>query len=170
VSPSQINFQMPTGALAGPVSVAVTNRAETGRYAREGSSADKTLTGVDPGLFVTAGFRAAALNGDLSVHTAATPIPAGGYVILYVTGYGPVTPPVPDGTPAPGSPLSTINAPVQVIIGGKSAQVTYQGLTPGLAGLGQLNVVVPAGLAPGDQPVFVVINGVSSNTGLITVK
>jgi len=99
-----------------------------------------------------------------------TPIPAGSYVILYVTGYGPVTPPVPDGIAAPATPLSTIDAETHVFIGGKSAQVTYQGLTPGLAGLGQLNVIVPTGLAPGDQPVFVTLNGISSNTGLITVK
>jgi adhesin/invasin len=48
--------------------------------------------------------------------------------------------------------------------------VTFQGLTPGLAGLGQLKVIVPAGLTPGDQPVFVTVNGVASNGGLITVQ
>jgi uncharacterized protein (TIGR03437 family) len=46
----------------------------------------------------------------------------------------------------------------------------YKGLAPGLAGLTQLNVIVPAGLAPGDQPVFVNMNGFPSNVGLITVK
>jgi adhesin/invasin len=66
--------------------------------------------------------------------------------------------------------LSLINGLVQVSIGGQSAQVTYQGLAPGFAGLAQLNVIVPAGLTPGDQPVFVSVNGVPSNAGLITVK
>jgi uncharacterized protein (TIGR03437 family) len=37
-------------------------------------------------------------------------------------------------------------------------------------GLAQLNVIVPAGLAPGDQPVFVSIDGYPSNVGLITVR
>ena len=41
---------------------------------------------------------------------------------------------------------------------------------PGFAGLIQVNVQIPAGLASGDQPVFVTINGVPSNAGLITVK
>ena len=41
---------------------------------------------------------------------------------------------------------------------------------PGYAGLAQLNVIVPSGLSPGDQPVFVTINGVPSNAGVITVK
>ena len=70
-------------------------------------------------------------------------------MILYMTGEGPVSPPVPDGVPAPSSPLSTITTPVQVTIGGKPAQVTYQGLAPGLVGSAQLNVIVPAGLYAG---------------------
>jgi adhesin/invasin len=57
-----------------------------------------------------------------------------------------------------------------VSIGGKSAQVTYAGVAPGFAGLSQINVIVPAGLAAGDQPVFVSVNGVPSNAALITVK
>jgi len=59
---------------------------------------------------------------------------------------------------------------LQVTIRGKNAQVTYQGLAPGFAGLAQINAIVPAGLTPGDQPVFVSVNGVPSNPGVITVK
>ena len=129
-----------------------------------------TLTATDPGLFLAGGGRAAALNGDSSVHTPATPIPAGGYVILYLTGEGTVSPPVPDGAAAPSSPLSIITAPVKVEIGGRVAQVTFQGVAPGFAGLAQLNVIVPSGLPPGDQAVFITINGLSGNTGLITVR
>jgi uncharacterized protein (TIGR03437 family) len=66
--------------------------------------------------------------------------------------------------------LSIINESVTVTIGGKNAEVTYKGLAPGFAGLAQLNVIVPAGLPPGDQPVFVSVNGNMSNSGLITVK
>jgi adhesin/invasin len=87
-----------------------------------------------------------------------------------MTGQGPVTPAVPDGTPAPGTPLSIIDGTVQVTIGGQSAQVTYQGLAPGYAGLAQINAVIPSGITPGDQPAFVTINGVPSNAGLITVN
>ena len=87
-----------------------------------------------------------------------------------MTGQGPVTPPVGDGEPAPASPLSIINAPVQVTIGGEPGQVPYQGLAPGFAGLAQLNVIVPSGLTPGDQSVFITINGLPSNAGIITVK
>lgn len=70
----------------------------------------------------------------------------------------------------PKTPLSLITGTVQVSIGGQPAQVTYQGVAPGFAGLGQINAIVPAGLADGDQPAFVTVNGVASNAGLITVK
>ncbi len=170
VSPTQINFQMPSTAPLGKVIVKVTNAAGSPRALPSSPLEGATLTQVDPGLFTNADKRAAALNGDSSVHTAATPIPAGGYVILYATGEGPVSPPVADGVPAPSSPLSIINGQVQVTIGGKPAQVAFQGLAPGLVGLAQINAIVPAGLTPGDQPVFITIDGVSSNTGLITVR
>jgi adhesin/invasin len=170
VSPTQINFQMPGGAPSA-IQVVVNNQATvSSRAARASQEHSAALTAVDPGLFVTPDKRTAALNGDLSPHTAATPIPGGGSVILFLTGEGPVTPAVSDGTPAPVSPLAIVNGTVQVTIGGKSAQVTYQGLAPGYAGLAQINAVVPSGLTPGDQPVFVTVNGIPSNSGVITVK
>jgi hypothetical protein len=42
------------------------------------------------------------------------------------------------------------------------------GLAPGFAGLAQINARIPSGLTPGNQPVFVTINGLPSNAGLIT--
>jgi adhesin/invasin len=170
-SPTQINFQMSSGIVGAQAQVVVSNQPAVSSRALSASAQQTvTLTEVDPGLFVTPDRRAAALNGDLSPHTPATPVPTGGHIILFTTGEGSVTPPAADGVPAPASPLSLINAPVQVTIGGNPAVVEFQGLAPGFAGLGQLNVIVPAGLAPGDQPVFVTISGKPSNAGLITVK
>jgi adhesin/invasin len=167
VSPTQINFQMPSSAPPTSVQVGVSNGFSGLRIAQAQTT---VLTAVQPGLYTAAGNRAAALNQDLSVHTPATPVPAGSYIILYMTGGGPISPPLPDGTAAPASPLSVLTGNVQVTIGGKSAQVTYAGAAPGFAGLSQLNVIVPAGLAAGDQAVFVSVNGVPSNASLITVK
>ena len=64
------------------------------------------LTVVDPGLFMNPSNRAAALNQDLSPNTAATPQTAGAYILLYLTGQGPISPPVADGAAAPAAPLS----------------------------------------------------------------
>src|SRR5262249_13059721 len=147
VSPTQINFQMPFGAPADTVSVAVNNQAASGLRALRASTPHASVLGVvDPGLFITSGQRAGALNVDPSVHTPATPIAAGDFVLLFLTGQGPVTPAVAEGVAAPAVPLSLINGSVQVNIGGKNAALTYQGLAPGFAGLAQLNAIVPAGL------------------------
>jgi adhesin/invasin len=169
-SPTQINFQMPSTAPPENVLVRVSNSSiqTVTRFADQPHTSG--LTAVDPGLFVTAGNRAAALNQDLSLNTPATPVPAGGVILLYITGQGPITPQLPDGTAAPANPLSLINGTVGVMIGGKPANVVYAGVAPGFAGLSQINAVIPSGLVPGDQPVFVTIDGVSSNAGLITTK
>jgi uncharacterized protein (TIGR03437 family) len=54
-------------------------------------------------------------------------------------------------------------------LGNTVATLQYAGLTPGLVGLYQFNVVVPA-MAPGDYPLTIDAGGVPANSGLfITV-
>ena len=166
VSPTQINFQMPSGQGTGTPHVAVYNAA------LKASSQDfpVILSAVDPGLFVTPDGRAAALNQDLSVHTVATPQPPGAIIVVFLTGQGPTTPPLADGVGAPFSMFPMVDGKVGAQIGGQPAQVLFAGLAPGFVGDTQVNVLIPQGLAPGDQPVFITINGVPSNAGLITVR
>jgi uncharacterized protein (TIGR03437 family) len=88
------------------------------------------------------------------------PAQAGDVIQLFVTGLGKATPggdpngsPLPTGTVAPanGSPLyQTVLAP-KVTIGGVSAQILFSGIAPGFAGLYQINLQVPTGVAPGDD-------------------
>jgi len=66
--------------------------------------------------------------------------------------------------PAPSTPpLSTTVNTVTATIGGKAAQVAFSGLTPGYAGLYQVNAVVPSGITTGDTvPVVVSVAGQTS--------
>jgi adhesin/invasin len=164
VSPGQINFQMPSATAPGSVPIVVTTNA--------GSSSGLTsmVTPVQPGLFINPNLRAKALNQNLSLHTPQTPIGAGEYVLLYLTGLGPTTPAVADGQPAPTNPLAMLNGSVSATVGGLPATVQFAGLAPGFAGLIQVNAQIPPGLSPGDQPVFITINGAPSNAGVITVR
>ncbi len=164
-SAGQINFQMPSNAPLGAALVEVKIGGQQG-------SADTQpviLTAVDPGLFLN-GQRAAALNPDLTPHTAATPQAAGTVLVFFVTGYGTTTPAIPDGSAAPSRPLSMLDGTTEATIGGQAAEVTFAGLAPESAGLAQVNVRIPKGLSPGDHPAVIVINGIPSNAGLISVR
>jgi len=64
--------------------------------------------------------------------------------------------------------MRTTTLPV-VRIGGVVANVAYSGTAPGFAGLYQVNVTVPTGLAPGNQPIQISVNGVLSNIATIAI-
>ena len=81
-----------------------------------------------------------------------------------------MSPPVADGTVAPVSPLATATATASAKIGTTNAQVAFTGLTPGFIGFVQMNIVVPSGLAPGDYPLTVTIDGQTSNSANVSVK
>jgi uncharacterized protein (TIGR03437 family) len=58
---------------------------------------------------------------------------------------------------------------VTVQIGGKDAKVLYAGGAPGLTNaLLQVNVQIPAGLAPGPQPIVLKV-GAASSPATVTV-
>jgi uncharacterized protein (TIGR03437 family) len=101
-----------------------------------------------------------------------TPAGIGETVVIYCTGLGAVTPAVTEGSPAPSSPLAWTANPVTVTIGGVTAPApSFSGLTPTLAGLYQVNVAVPAGIATGDAvPVTLSVAGQSSPPVTIAVR
>lgn len=61
--------------------------------------------------------------------------------------------------PASGSPLFYTTSLPQVRIGGVSAKVLFSGLAPGLTGVWQVNVLVPAEVPSGSLPVTVFYEG-----------
>jgi uncharacterized protein (TIGR03437 family) len=102
--------------------------------------------------------------------TPATPASAGDALVIYCAGLGAVTPPIPAGSAAPLIPLS-MTATATVMIGGQPAQVLFSGLSPGFAGLYQVNVVVPSGIAPdAGVNVIVAVAGMSSPPVTVAIR
>jgi adhesin/invasin len=96
-------------------------------------------------------------HDGVTLAQAGTPANQGETVVIYCTGLGAVTPAVPDGAPAPASPLSNTVNPATVTIGGQNATVAFSGLTPGYPGLYQVNAVVPNGVSGAAVPVVVTV-------------
>lgn len=82
--------------------------------------------------------------------TSSSPAQPGEVVVIYCTGLGAVTPPVPAGTATPLNSLTTTVTTVTATIGGAPANVLFAGISPGSTGLYQVNAVVPTGLPKSD--------------------
>jgi uncharacterized protein (TIGR03437 family) len=113
--------------------------------------------------------RAVIQNQDFSINLPTNPASVGQVLILYLTGTGPTSPPIPTGEVAPSTPpLALLTLDTTVTIGGVAAPVHFAGGAPGFAGLTQINVGVPA-LPPGDYEVVVTVDGVASPGLLVAV-
>jgi uncharacterized protein (TIGR03437 family) len=106
------------------------------------------------------------LNQDQTDNSQSNPALGGSIVSVYATGEGQTNPPgvdgKPDDTPAP----TPILQPVTATVGGMNAQIQYAGGVSGLvAGVLQVNVQIPPGLAPSSSvPLVLSIGGKTSQS------
>jgi len=133
-----------------------------------------TVAAARPGIFTTSqDGKGQGVIMDVANHLvdSANPAKAGDVVVVYCTGLGATTPAVRSGEAAPTTPLARVVMPVSVTIGGQPASVQFAGLTPGYAGLYQVNVQIPAGVSPAASvPLVVFQDGVPSNTVALAVR
>jgi len=86
-------------------------------------------------------------------------------VVVYGTGFGQTTPVLSTGQTVPAGPPFFNTATVTATVGGQTAKVDYSiAAPPYVAGLYQVALTVPSGLAPGTAPVVVSAGGLASNT------
>jgi uncharacterized protein (TIGR03437 family) len=133
------------------------------------------ITNTMPGLYSAnqSGSGSGAIqNSDGSYNTAANPAAVGSVIVLYVSGLGPVNPSESDGTLTPTSDVPALEFPATATIGGQLAQIVYQGPAPGaVAGLYQINCVIPSGVGSGNAAVVVTADGRQSQANLtVAVK
>jgi uncharacterized protein (TIGR03437 family) len=122
--------------------------------------------GTGPGIiFHSSGVGVAlALPSSCGVPAPYTcaPANAGETVVIYCTGLGAVTPPIPTGAEPPDPPVSAVVNPVSVTIGGQDAPVFSAYVAPGQPGVYQVTATVPAGVSGDAVPVVVTVAGQSS--------
>jgi uncharacterized protein (TIGR03437 family) len=169
VSPGQINVELPNGLPGGGAANLEIVRQSTGQVY---GGAELELASADPALFTANGSGGGPLLAvnfvDGTLNSASNPVARGQYIILYGTGEGSVPNAPPDGQAATGA-ISTASQP-QVLLGpaGTGAtllspsDVTYSGLAPGLVGVWQINLMIPATAPTGSVPITIFQNSVSS--------
>lgn len=87
----------------------------------------------------------AALRIEPAAPSVVAATRTGSVVVLYLTGLGATDPAMKEGTAAPSTPLTRTALQPVVRIDGQTADVFFSGLAPGLAGVYQVNAIVPAG-------------------------
>ena len=111
--------------------------------------------------------QAAVLNQDNSVNSASNPAPRGSVIQIYATGEGQTSPPGVTGSVIV-TDLKQPVLPVTVSVGNQNAVVQYAGSSgDAVAGLLQVNAVVPQGVTPGTVvPIVVSVGGVPAQSGV----
>ncbi|MBI1763436.1 MAG: hypothetical protein HYR56_18580 [Acidobacteria bacterium] len=160
VAAEQVNYQVPAGTAAGTASVIITNAngiSATGEF---------NIAATAPALFALtangAGPAAAidALTGAAAPFNATQANGQPNILAVFGTGLG------ADATDLDGN----VNAGVTATIGGRAATVLYAGRGPGITGVNQFNLTLPAGLAAGTHTLVITRGGVASNSVTLAIR
>ncbi|HUA19054.1 MAG TPA: hypothetical protein VMB25_09945, partial [Bryobacteraceae bacterium] len=168
VSPTQINAQVPSLASAsGNVEVQIVRNC-TAAGETSSDPVPVPVQAAAPEFFYfshPAGGPNPVAAFEATTGAAVTPSApayAGDVLTLYGTGFGLSNPPVDAGV-LPDQAFQLAN-PVTIQIGGVAlmpSDVLYAGVSS-FAGVYQLNIRVPSGIATGQQPIVVTIGGIAS--------
>jgi trimeric autotransporter adhesin len=186
VNPTQVNIQVPNVPAGDKVAIIVTINCGTANALQSAPVTVSTAAATPEFLFwlknasgknpviainaVTYGYIGA--SGLISGLTF-VPAKPGDILTIYGVSFGPTNPAV-----APGASSASIagatNTPT-VQLGSTTLTLNnvllYAGISPGTAGLYQVNIQVPAGLADGDYPIVLNLGSFSTPAGAyLTVK
>jgi uncharacterized protein (TIGR03437 family) len=155
-----LNIQVPYEIGAGPAIVAVDNGGQVAAF-------PFTVTMTAPGLYNSAIDNVTGLPAA----SAAT----GAVLLLFMTGEGDITPFLATGATPSSSITNTAllpkpRLPVAVTVGGVPATVLFAGIPSGLAGVTQIDIVVPTNAAAGAQDIVVTVGGTAAPPITLTVQ
>jgi uncharacterized protein (TIGR03437 family) len=160
VSPQQINYQIPAGTAAGQVIVTITasdGRSHSGLIEILPSalaiftlsqSGTGEAAALDAFTFTAGPFNATRAGGEPNI------------LAVYASGLG------ADATDVEGD----VSASVQAKMDGQAVTVLYAGGVPGLVGLNQINIQLPAGISSGMHTLIISRHGVISNSVTMAIR
>jgi uncharacterized protein (TIGR03437 family) len=179
VSPGQVNFQVPNVPVNTTLPVQVTTACGTSAALQGPAVTAATLaatpeflywvknaSGKNPIIAVNSVTGAYAGASGLISGLTFTPAKPGDYLTIYAISFGATSPAVAAGV-APPAIAAVSNTPVGVTLGSTSlpaANILYAGVSPGIAGLYQLNIQVPA-MPDGDYPIVLTMGSFSTAAG-----
>lgn len=170
VSPTQVNFLLPSDLSPGNITLQLKNPAGMT------TAVPLTIQATAPQIFTADGKYAVATHANgssigkagLLPGTTTTPAAPGETIVVYATGLGATSPALVPGQ-VPTSSLRVATNPV-VMIGTASANVISASVVAGTAGLYQINLQIPAETQNGDMPLTVQMGNASSAAAMITVQ
>jgi uncharacterized protein (TIGR03437 family) len=154
-SPGQFNVEVPWEAAGANSTVgAIVN-------GKPSNIVTSNVTAYSPVVFGT-------FHSDgITPVTAGNPAAANEAVTIYATGLGPVTGAMVTGQPASSTTFQTTTQNPIVTVGGvPAASIIFSGLTPGLLGIYQINVQLPASVPAGSQTQLVITIGGQRSPGM----
>lgn len=89
--------------------------------------------------------------------------------MIYLAGMGLTQTPVASGAASPNDP-ARVAYPPSITLDGATVDYDFAGRTPGLVGVYQINMTVPARAKDGNLTLSLAQAGVASNSGLLPVK
>ncbi len=127
------------------------------------------LTDASPGIAAFASGQIIAQHLDGSLVSETAPAKPSEIIVFYLAGLGLTDNPVTSGAASPGTVLARPLDMPTVTINGNTVPILFGGLTPGLVGLYQINLAVPADAANGDMQLVVSQGGAQSNATILPV-
>ncbi len=122
---------------------------------------------AQPAIFVM-GTQPAVVDPQYRLIGPGNPAHPGDTIVLYAAGLGLTDPPIDAGAAAPTDGLAFASNPVTATIAGQPAPVAFAGLAPGLVGLYQINVAIPATVEPSPEtPLAITAAGLSSQVTIV---
>lgn len=162
VSPGQVNFLVPYQITASTASVYILRRGLAGPVARV------LIANTAPSFFLWNGTFAVAQHADGSLISPTSPAKGGEVIVLFAEGMGRTSPDTASGYVAQRATSIFYLPQLQIQLNGSAVpagNILYAGLTPGFAGLYQINLELPDP-APQNPEIRIVIGQQMSASGV----